>query len=296
MTADIDLPSLAAPDVVEALDAETIIAALKAQILALMPGLAAVLDLESEPVTKLIEVCAYRELLVRARVNDAARAVMLATATGADLDHLAALFGVARLVVTPAEPEAVPPVAAVMEADGALRARTQLALEGFSTAGPRGAYLYHALSADGDVLDASVISPAPGQVQVTVLSRTGDGTPPPALVAAVAAVLDDEDVRPLCDQVNVQGATITPYAVTASLTMDAGPDPEVARAAAEAAVRAYVTDAHRLGRAIRLSALYRALHQPGVERVDLASPAADVLCDAAHAPWCSAVTVTLEDE
>ena len=36
---------------------------------------------------------------MRARVNDAARAVMLASATGHDLDHLAALFSVARMKI-----------------------------------------------------------------------------------------------------------------------------------------------------------------------------------------------------
>ena len=44
-----------------------------------------------------------------------------------------------------------------------------------SVAGPTGAYEFHALSADGDVKDAAATSPAPGEVVVTVLSRTGDG-------------------------------------------------------------------------------------------------------------------------
>lgn len=296
MSTAIDLSGLPAPAVVEPLDAEAIIAEAKAWLLAVMPSLADTLDLESEPVTKLIELLSYRELLVRARVNDGARAVMLATATGTDLDNLAALLGVARLTLTPADPEAIPPVAAVMEGDASLRSRTQLSLEGFSTAGPTGAYLFHALSASGDVLDASVTSPSPGDVVVTVLSRLGNGAPSAELVATVAAAINDERVRPLCDNAITQAASITPYVVTAALTMLPGPDPEVARASAEAAVRAYVADAHRLGRAVRLSGLYRALHIPGiVESVTLTSPAADILCPVTHAPWCSAVTVTLTE-
>ena len=296
MSTAIDLSGLPAPAVVEPLDAEAIIAEAKAWLLAVMPSLADTLDLESEPVTKLIELLSYRELLVRARVNDGAQAVMLATATGTDLDNLAALLGVARLTLTPADPEAIPPVAAVMEGDASLRSRTQLSLEGFSTAGPTGAYLFHALSASGDVLDASVTSPSPGDVVVTVLSRLGNGAPSAELVATVAAAINDERVRPLCDNAITQAASITPYVVTAALTMLPGPDPEVARASAEAAVRAYVADAHRLGRAVRLSGLYRALHIPGiVESVTLTSPAADILCPVTHAPWCSAVTVTLTE-
>ena len=81
MSMAIDLSGLPAPAVVEPLDAEAIIAEAKAWLLAVMPSLADTLDLESEPVTKLIELLSYRELLVRARVNDGARATMLATAT-----------------------------------------------------------------------------------------------------------------------------------------------------------------------------------------------------------------------
>ena len=43
---------------------------------------------ESDPAWTILEVAAYRELLLRQRINDASRAVMLAFATGADLEHL----------------------------------------------------------------------------------------------------------------------------------------------------------------------------------------------------------------
>lgn len=288
----VDLSRLPAPDVIVAPDFEAVLSDLKAMMIDLHPAAAEVLDLETEPLTKFLELVAHWHVLTLGRVNDAARAMMLAFSWGGNLDHLAALFGVQRLTITPADTEAVPPVAAVMEGDEAFRARVQLALEGFSTAGPSGAYLYHALSADGAVLDASVTSPSPGDIMVTVLSREGNGSATPELVDAVSAALNDERVRPLCDNVAVQPASITEYTVSAELSMFAGPDPEVARAAAETAVRAYVADCHRLGRAVRLSGLYRALHQPGVEAVSLTAPAADIECDASHAPWCTAVSVT----
>ena len=261
-------------------------------VLEQVPELAEVLALESEPAVKLIEALAYFGVLFRARVNDAAKAVMLARATGADLDNLGALFGTGRLTVTEANPDAIPPVAAVMETDAAFRARIQLALEGFSTAGPRGAYLYHGLSASGDVLDVSVVSPAPGDVLVTVLSRTGNGAASAGLLEMVEIALDDDDVRPLCDHVIVQGATILPYVVTAELTMFDGPDTGPVLEVAQAAVEAYVADCHRLGRAVRRSGLFAALHQTGVERVTLTAPAVDIEPTTAQAAWCSDVTVT----
>lgn len=292
--AAVDLSRLPAPDAVETLEYETILSDMKAALLALAPELAGALEVESEPLLKVLQVCAYREVLVRARVNDAARANLLAKATGADLEHLAALFGVSRLTVAPADPAAIPPVAAVMESDTALRARAQLALEGFSTAGPRGAYLYHALSADGRVKDAGIRSPAPGVVEVTVLSTLEDGTPTLDLLAAVEAALTDEDVRPLCDEVVVIAAEVDTYTVTATLTVGTGPDPASIATAARAAVAAYTADVHRLGRAVRRSGLFAALHQPGVLEVELTSPAADIVTSATGAAWCSGVVVTVE--
>lgn len=291
MSTAIDLSQLPAPTVVETLDYESVLAALQADFTARYPAFT--VALESEPVLKLLEVAAWRELIVRGRVNDAARACLLAYALGTDLDHLAALYGVQRLLLDAGDATAVPPVPPTYESDPRLRARTQLALEGFSTAGPSGAYEFWSLTADAHVLDVSVQSPVPGQVLVTVLDARGDGAPDAALLAAVLATLSDEDVRPLTDQVFVQAAEIVPYAITAALTVYPGPDAATVRAAAAAAATAYAESVHRLGYDVTLSGLYAALHQPGVQRVTLTAPAADLVLAAHQASHCTALTVTL---
>lgn len=140
----VDLSRLPAPQVIEPLDFETILAQSLAQFQVYFPAFDA--TLESEPVMKLIQLFAYRELVLRQRLNDAARAVMPAFATGPDLDALAALFGVERFILTPADPEVG--IAEVLESDTDFRRRMVLAPEGFSVAGPVGAYIFHALSAD----------------------------------------------------------------------------------------------------------------------------------------------------
>lgn len=286
----IDLSLLPAPLVVESLDYESVYQARAAQFAALYPGFSALL--ESDPVVKLLELVAYQEIQLRARINDAAKAVMLAYSVGEDLDQLGGLFGVLRLEISPADPEAVPPVAAVYESDSDFRYRIQLSLEGLSVAGPEGAYIFHALSASGLVLDASAISPTPGEVVVTVLSREGDGTAGAELLASVESALTDERVRPLTDYVQVQGATIVPWQVEATLNFFAGPDRAVVMAAAQAAIEAYAEAQHRMGRDITLSGIYAALHQPGVQRVDLASPTANIVIDRQSAAYCTAITLT----
>ena len=91
---DVDLTGLAPPPVVEQLGYEAILTAMTADLRARDPDFDA--WVESEPVMKLLEIAAYRELLLRYRINQAARSVMLAYAAGADLDHLGALLGVTR--------------------------------------------------------------------------------------------------------------------------------------------------------------------------------------------------------
>jgi phage-related baseplate assembly protein len=292
MSGSIDLSALPIPDVLETLSYEQIVADMKAAVAAAMPEMAPVLALEAEPAVKVLQVCAYFVMLTRARVNDAARAVMLAHATGADLENLGALFDVVRLVTDPGNPSAVPPVAPTFETDTALRARIQLALEGFSTAGPRGAYLFHALSADGAVLDAAPSSPSPGDVLVTILSRVGNGTASAALLAAVTAALNADDVRPLCDNVVVQSAGIVTYSVTAQLEFFDGPDQTVILTEARALLDEYIADCRRIGRAVRRSGILGALHRKGVSQVTLSSPSADVVPTATQAAYCTAISVT----
>lgn len=291
--AAIALDQIPPPDVVEALDFETILTEMRADLIRRSPDLAPALALESDPLVKLLEVCAYRELILRARINDAARAVMLATATGSDLDHLAALLGVARLEVTPANPAAVPPIPAVLEDDAMLRLRAQLALEGLSTAGPRGSYEFHARSASAEIADVAVDSPTPGTVRVTVLAHSGDGTADQELLDQVTAVLTDERVRPLCDTVQMQSATIQTYQITTALTVAPGPDANVVRDRAITAVTAYTTAARRIGQPVTLSGLYAALHRDGVARVALTSPTAEVDPGKTGVAHCTQITVTV---
>ncbi|AOI69070.1 baseplate J/gp47 family protein [Burkholderia ubonensis] len=288
----IDLSQLPSPDVVETIDYETLLAERKARLVSLYPAaeqaeIAATLALESEPMVKLLQENAYRELVLRQRVNDAARAVMLAYAIGEDLDHLAALFGIRRLTITPADPEHN--VAAVMESDTDLRARTQLAPQSFSVAGPEGAYVSHARNADGRVLDASAVSPAPCEVLVTVLARDGDGTADQKLVDAVKAALQADDVRPLTDKVTVRAAEILRYAIRARLVFFAGPDRAVALAQANKAMKKYADDMHRLGMEVTLDGIYAAARAAGVQKVILESPLAGIPATKQQAPYCTGI-------
>lgn len=277
----IDLSQLPVPTIIEALDFETILTDVKAVMVAAFPedqqaSVAAALTLESEPLTIIAQAMAYRELLLRQRINEGAAACMLSHATGDDLDNIAANLDTERLVIT----EATDTADAVTESDEALRLRAQAAFEGMSVAGPSAAYEYFARSASGQVSDARATSPSPAEVVVAVLSTEGDGTASAALLAAVAAAVNDEEVRPLGDRVTVQSAEIIPYTIDATLYLYPGPESEPIINAAMASLQAFLADNDKkIGRDIVRSAISASLHVQGVQRVVINSPESDLQID-----------------
>ncbi|MEX0319448.1 MAG: baseplate J/gp47 family protein [Ruegeria sp.] len=289
----IDLSKLQASEVIQTVEYVALLAEMKAEAVRLMPELDPFLSLESEPASKILRVCAYFRMLDRLEFNDNAKALMLAKATGGSLDQLAAFWGVERLTVQAADDTVSPPIPEIRESDEAFRQRTQLSLEGHTTAGPRGSYIFWALSASGEVKDVSVERPVPGQVVVTVLSHADDGTPSSGLLNTVETALNDEDIRPLCDTVVVQAVTVVPYEVEAVLTLYEGPGEAEVLAAAEAALEAYIEAHHRIGHDITLSGLFAALHQPGVQNVQISKPVADVVIGSAEAAFCMADSIAV---
>ncbi|HEO9815811.1 baseplate J/gp47 family protein [Klebsiella pneumoniae] len=289
----IDLSQLPSPTIIEALDFETILIEVKAVMVAAFPedqqaAVAAALTLESEPLTIIAQAMTYRELLLRQRINEGAAACMLSHATGDDLDNIAANLDTERLVITAATDTAD----AVTEGDEALRLRAQAAFEGMSVAGPSAAYEYFARSASGQVSDARATSPSPAEVVVAVLSTEGDGTASAALLAAVAAAVNDEEVRPLGDRVTVQSAEIVEYEIDATLYLYPGPESEPIINAAMASLQTFLTDNDKkIGRDIVRSAISAALHVQGVQRVVINTPAEDLQIDNTQAARNTGYTV-----
>lgn len=290
----IDLASLPVPDALEVLDFETIYATRKAGMIALWPDdeqaeIAATLELESEPLTKLLQENSYRELVWRQRVNDAVRAVMLAFAQGNDLEQRAALFNLKRLIVTPADP--ANNIAQVDESDEALRERIQLAPQGFSVAGPSAAYETKARAVDGRVIDAKATRPIPGDVLVSILSNEGDGTASDELCDAVKAALSPEDQRPLNDTVDVKTAEIVTYRIHAIGYTRSAIGADVLIAQAQTNAQAYAAKIHRLGVGVAESAIKGVCQAAGLSKTELIEPVGDIAIAPTQAPYCVEVVV-----
>jgi len=288
----INLDRLPPPQIIEQPDFEAIFSARKARLIELAPHLAPALELESEPLVQFLQAESYRELIVRAAVQDAGKGNLLAFAEGAVLDHLAAFYGVARQVIQEADASVSPPIEEIIESNDRLRSRVQLAPEGFTTAGSLGSYTYWALSSSPFVKDVAILETAtPGEVRIVVLSTQGDGVPDAALLSQVNA--NTESRRPLTDHVLIEAAGVESYNVTATLTLYDGPDAELVRAASVAAVQAFVDEHHRLGRDITIAGLHAALYREGVQNVHIASPVATLVIAEDTAAQCAQINVSV---
>lgn len=292
--ATVDLAQLPPPQIIEVLDFEVILADVKAVMIAAFPdeqqaSVAAALKLESEPLTILAQVIAYRELMLRQRINEGAAACMLSHSVSTDLDNLAGNLNTDRLVRIPATET----TNAEMESDTALRLRAQSAFEGLSVAGPTGAYEYFAKSASGKVADARATSPSPAVVVVSILSTEGDGTASDELIATVNDTLSADDKRPVADRLTVQSAEIVNYEIDALLYLYPGPESEPILSAADNALRTWLGAQGKIGRDVARSAIMAALHVQGVHRVVLLNPQEDIVIDDTQAARCISHTISV---
>ncbi len=191
---------------------------------------------------------------------------------------------------------------AAPETDDHLRARIQAAPNQFSVAGPAGAYRFFALGADPAIVDVQVLSPAPGQVSVYIL--TGPITVQPAaapnnagiagatLLSKVATVLSSDTVRPLTDTVSVLAVSEVDYQIAGTVTLYSDADPVATMAAANAAAADFAIElASKIQRDIVPSQIVAALSVPGVYEVALTTPAYTQLQTGQWAN-CTAISLT----
>ena len=282
MTA-IDISQLPAPDFLAQIDYETEVADLSNGLIAMFEGeaqeqLIETLNRDSEPLTKLIQLVAYRAMMKRQEFNDRCRSLLLAYASGSALDHIGVTYySTVRLAD---------------EADPAYLERLLLAPDRHSTAGAERSYKYHARSASSDVRDVTAENAGAGGVRVTVLSTQGDGTASSELLALVDSALTPEAVRPLTDSVLVESASIRLYQIHAIVTPASGPDPTLVIQQSIERATAYAARRHRIGLSVVRDAVLSALWTDQVENVVLLEPLADLPALPHDACFCTSIEVT----
>lgn len=155
-------------------------------------------------------------------------------------------------------------------------------MDAWSTAGARGAYIYHAKKVSTEILDVLPTRPAPGHVALYVLmddgTKAGEETK-----AAVLAACSEDTVRPLTDYVTVEDPTEVSYNITFTYYILRGTDRPAADIAADVAAATedfQLWQSGKLGRDINPSELiHRLMSVEGVKRVAVTSPVFIALAD-----------------
>ncbi|EOW9487950.1 baseplate J/gp47 family protein [Vibrio cholerae] len=176
-----------------------------------------------------------------------------------------------------------------LEEDDDYRQRLHESPGGYSSAGPDDAYKFHAKSAHPDVKDVAVTSPAPVEVVLYVLTKTGNGTPSRGLCDLVRAYC--EPFRPLTDKLSVEPATVIEFSVNAELTIKPGPSADEVVKAAKQRLSEYLASENRFGGELDVSGIHWALKVEGVSKVRLIDWV-DITAGQNDAPFCTQVTVT----
>lgn len=267
MSEFIDLSLLPLPDAVETLDATTIVAEMLDALAVEDPSLAGIS--ESDPGYSVVQICALREVSLRARINDAVRAALLTTSWGTNLDHHGARNEVVRATFEDDEGNEV------TESDPDYKQRIFQA-ERATGAGVREAYESAALATDARIYTVLARSPSPAVVHIEwVPDEDVDPGEHPDIHAALEATMTADATKMLSDSVTVTQCTGVTVDIVALLQMEPGPDPALAKATAEAALRAWGLLQQRSRYPLPLYPLAKALQVVGVVGVELTSPAVD---------------------
>lgn len=274
----IDFARLPPPKVIEEVNFEVALDRYKAQVLAKKPELAAALALEQSPTNVILEAEAFGEVILRERVNSAARAVMLPFATGSDLDNLAALYEVERLDG---------------ESDASLRRRTQLAPEAFNTAGSEGAYMFQALTADVTIRDVSAVKiNENGGIKISVMNSGSDPTPTTQQILNVVNRVNRKNIKPLTDVVSVAPVNVIRTEIVANVILYPGPDSALVMNDIGVALSKVRDRISLIGRDLTRSAIISALNQEGVQSVELIKPAQNIVANSDQCVIVTSATIT----
>lgn len=282
----LDITTLPAPAVIQEVDYEAILARQKAQFLTewnalrvTYPELPAydTLSIESDPVGIVTQAESYREMLLLARINEAARARLLAFAVGSDLDQLAAFYDVVR------QPN---------ETDTRLKTRVILAIQGRSTGGPKERYKSIVMNADVRVESVEVyrVGRSP-LIYVAVYSTEPNGVASEGLLTIVREALENDNVQLVNDEFIVSSAVLNVVNIVANIWLLPDADEATVTRAATALRDAWEVE-RALGRDLIREWWVSKLMISGVHKVTAVT--ADVVVPPSQAASIGTITLNLQ--
>ena len=159
------------------------------------------------------------------------------------------------------------------EADESYRERIREIPESFTTAGSSGAYTFWTKTASTNIIDVKVHSPSATNVDIYIW--TDIGAVSQELKEKVKAVLNEENVRPLTDKVNIKEPNKVNYSVDFDYYIEKDNETlvNVIKSNVDKTVQEYVNwQKEKIGKDINPDELIKRLKIAGVKRVVLRDP------------------------
>ncbi len=154
-----------------------------------------------------------------------------------------------------------------------------LGQDAYTSAGAKGAYEYYAKLVSSEIRDVVVNSPSACVVHIYAVME--DGTQASSeMKDAILEACNDEDIRPLTDQVSVEDVDLVSYNIelTYYLSRDSTESAATIQENVEAAVQSYVSWQNaKIGRDINPSKLNQLIVEAGAKRTVITSPTYTVL-------------------
>ena len=122
--------------------------------------------------------------------------------------------------------------------------------------------------------------------------QEGDGSASEDLLNVVKDALNAKSIRPLTDRPIIYSASILNYSIQAEIFIDQGPDENIVLNSCYKAAEEYTKKSHSFNDGVSLSGIYQALHQPGVSRVNLISPAGNIDTSLGQVAFCTGINIT----
>ena len=160
-----------------------------------------------------------------------------------------------------------------LEEDEVYRERLRLVPDSFSVAGSEGAYVFWTLSTSPEIVDVTVRSPKPCEVDIYVLTK--DGVPSEELRSQVLKVVNSDEIRPLTDKVTIKSPDVIDYKVEFDYYINKADEMNInsIKAKVQTAVNEYIEwQKSKLGRDIIPDELIKRLKLAGVKRTVITSP------------------------
>lgn len=159
------------------------------------------------------------------------------------------------------------------EDDDAYRERIRTLPESFSTAGPEGAYVFWVKSISPEIIDVKVVSERPCEVDIYPWTKGGIATP--ELKKRILEIVNDSNIAPLTDKINIKDPLIVNYDINLDYYIDKENESFVStiKQKVNLTIAEYnLWQKNKLGRDINPDELIKKLKDIGVKRIVLRNP------------------------